>query len=201
MLLTFCTMFRSWNPFLLGLSRLSPLLDHLLVSNPFCVIFPPLAFTAEFSLSSLNYFYHCLAHFSLYNFSLGSLDSNILAVVFGWLVCLFSVCCCIPIEGIGQGLIAQAQRLQWAHFCDFWLTQTGKVNVVFVVTFSDKISPLTEELNLLIFFCCSWLLWPLPLVFLKHIPFITTENTSVKNRFLLCHFNISSSSFSLPHQI
>lgn len=198
MLLTFCTMFRSWNLFLLGLSWLSPLLDHLLVSNPFFVILPPLTFTAGFSLSSLNFCHCCLPQFSLYNLSLGSLDSESSAVVGFW---CFSYLLLHSARRNLAGFDSSGSALQHAHFYDFWLTQTGKVSVLFAVTFYDKITSLTEELNLLILFCHSWLLRPLPLVFPKHIPFVTTGNCSVKTTFLSCHFNVSSNSLFLPHQI
>lgn len=64
-----------------------------------------------------------------------------------------------------------------------------------MVTSEEKITPLTEELNLLILFCCSWLLWPLPRVFPKYVPFITTENCSIKTGFLACQFSSSPTRF------
>lgn len=72
-----------------------------------------LTFTAEFSLSSLIFYRRCLAHFSLYNFSLGSHDSKRSAVVLVvCFVCLgfFPICCCVLPEGIWEGWVAQAQR-------------------------------------------------------------------------------------------
>jgi len=87
----------------------------------------------------------------LYNFFLGSLDSKssvVLVLVFFYLL-LYSAGSDLA------GFDSSGSVLQQAHFYDPWLTQTGKVSVLLVVTLSDKITPLTEELNILILFCCS----------------------------------------------